>query len=925
MTTSVFTELLSSYDGLRKRTWTPAVITEVFDQDKHGGAFKEISAAFQQAVANTPVQNQGAQGNVSLVPDPQKAGTVKIIAPGISQKGFLSWDAVKFSNETVGTKLGHGGSNIRKLIGIWLGPQTDEPTRHGDAAKQGFNGDTEEGGETGMIEPMEDEEGTEDEFGQNAEALAAQENVAFTEVQKENITDMYLKEGMSEDEVTERIAQIEKTINTPHKGTKIYKGLVETMGDRPDLPAEVKQEALDCVAALASISNKKTLVNLKDGTNVETLREEDLTSLELQALRITTIRGDRGEGGVYMGKSNIERQKGFTNLQNFTSDYDHSTYGTTFGKALGDSLGGLWGVRVIPTGVTAANIPNKEAYDEVASHSTRQSTSVERRGTGAKSLSNDWKGKLTEDIVELNVATLAGDKAAQAAAVEGLRKRLKAGAAFSTADLENLESVLLGDEYEGLLDFQRLEALGVPPNVHVRQAILQAAVQTEVFFSQVGITKDNVIGVFRPSQSSTQGYRSDVDIYLEPGTTVNPAFQDCLFVDDKGRLTLNISVKNYSELRGDTVLGSASLNKCYATPKPGDKTAKKAQIKADQLHGDFMQRAMDAGVMSDADVKGCRAAILHDRVARKTLETKFGNFTKPNAANIRSFLDVELNKPLSGNYETTASRVAAKAARDKHLNEIKNHLHDGRSGAQMAAVKIWQMQRMVRAQNDPQYAKSVAYNDGVFGGGTFENESIMRGSPGKMTTGTNHDVYNGVAKDCFGEGGVGNITLGASKVVDADGNNLMDTRITAKNTASGTRKLQAEVKLSDRGREKNTETVDALVKEKKSDLEEAVERALSGDPESQEQEALTGSTLYPILQQLPSKETGDIQKVGDKLIITHLPFCLKVKLNGHEFEGGFPSKGKALKALDLIRQLADEQGEKIDAKVEDYDAGRTLS
>ena len=878
MTTSVFTELLSSYDGLRKRTWTPSIIEEAFDPTpEQTQAVQGIDAAFKNALNGQAQANLGQNGNISFSPQGDKV----LIQAG---NKTWTWDQLKYGEQSGHTKLNHGSSNIRQLIGIWAPKQPE--TRHGDAAKQGFNGDTEEGGETGVIEPIEDEEGTEDEFGQNAGALDALENVSFSEVQKKNLTEMYQKQGMTEDDAAERVTAIENTVNNPHKQTKIYKGLVETMGARPDLPTEVKQEALDCIAALASASTKKTKVSLGDGTSVECLREEDLTSLELQALRITTIRGEGGDGGVYMGKSNIERQKGFTNLQDFTSNYDHSTYGTTFGKALGKSLGELWGIRVIPTGVTAADIADKEEYDEVSKHSTRQSTSVERRGTGSKSLSNDWKGKLTEDIVELNVATIAGDKAAQKVALEGLRKRLEAGAAFSTADLENLESALLGDEYEGLLDFQRLEALGVPPNVHVRQAILQAAVQTEVFFSEVGITQDNVIGVFRPSQSSTQGYRSDVDIYLEPGTTVNSKFKDCIFTDEEGRLTLNISIKNYGELRGDTVLGSASLNKCYATPKPGDETAKQAQITADHLHGDFMQRAMDAGVMSDADVQGCREAILHDRVARKTLETKFGSFTKPNAANIGSFLQVELDRPMAGNYETTAARVAAKAARDKHLNEIKNHLHDGRSGAQMAAVKIWQMQRMVRAQTDSQYAKSVAYNDGVFGGGTFENESIMRGSPGKMTTGTNHDVYNGVAKDCFGEGGVGNITLGASKVVDADGNNLMDTRITAKNTASGTRKLQAETKLSDRGRQKNTDTVDAIVREKKSDLEEAVEKALGGDPESQEQEALTGSTLYPILQQLPAKETGEIQKVGDKLITTHLPFCLKVKHNGHEFEGG---------------------------------------
>ena len=914
MTTSVFTELLSSYDGLRRRTWSPSLVVEAFDPTpQQTAAITDIQAAFKAAAGGQPQQGKGARGNINMVPNPKNPQSIQITGSNVGNK---SLNMATFANEFNMQKLQHGSSWARKLLAAWA-PQEPE-TRYGDNAKQGFNGDTEEGGETGIVEPIEDEE----EQGPPTAAQAMEEERAqFSEVQRKNITEMYVGQGMSEEAAEKAVKRIEDTINTPHSQTKIYKGLVETMGKRPDLPAEVKQEALDCVAALASTANKIEEITLGDGSKVKGLRAEKLTLQEQEALAITTIRGEGGEGGVYVGKSNIERQPGFTNLQNFTSEYDHSTYGTTFGRALGDSLGPLWGIRVLPTGAEASVISNKEEYDKVSKHSTRQSTSVERRGTGAKSLSNDWKGKLTEDIVELNVATIAGDKAAQKVAMEGLRKRLEAGASFTQADLENLESALLGDEYEGLLDFQRLEALGIPPNVHVRQAILQAAVQTELFFSRAGISKENVMGVYRPSQASEMGYKSDIDIYLKPGTQVSPEFEDCVHEDEAGNLTLSISIKNYGQLQGDTVLGSSSINKSYGTPKPGDVKAQEYQRTADRLHNDYLDRAVAGGHMSDKAKESCRQAVLHDRVSRETLEKQFGSFTAPNRAALTSFVNTMLDSSNTVDFETDK----AKMAYEKQLNEIKTHITDGKSGSQFAAIKIWQMQRMVRAQNDPEYGKAVAFNDGVFGAGTFENEAILRGSPGKLTTGKYHDVYNQIAGNCFGPGGSGNITLGASKIVDSDGNNVMDTRITAKNTASGTRKLQAETKLSNAGRVKTTKTEDAIVKEKKSDLENAVRRAMGEDPEEEQEEVLTGSTLYPILQQLPSKETGDIQKVGDKIIVTHLPFCLKVKHNGHEFEGGFPSKSKALKALDLIRQLAKEQGETIDAKVEDYDAGRTLS
>ena len=297
MTTSVFTELLSSYDGLRKRTWTPSVIEEAFDPTpEQTAAVEDIKASFE-AAASAPQKGKGDKRNINMVPNPKIPGEIQITGSNVGNK---SLNTATFANEFNMYKLQHGNSWARKLLAAWA-PANPEP-RHGDKAAKGFNGDTEEGGETGFVEPMEDDEAADTlEKEKNGDAKVEEERASFSEVQKKNLTDMYLQQGMNEEAAAEAIAQIENTVNTPHKGTKVYKGLVETMGKRPDLPGKVKQQALDCVGALASIAGKVELIPLQDGTEVRGLREELLTGPELQALSITTIRGERGEGGVYVG------------------------------------------------------------------------------------------------------------------------------------------------------------------------------------------------------------------------------------------------------------------------------------------------------------------------------------------------------------------------------------------------------------------------------------------------------------------------------------------------------------------------------------------------------------------------------------------------------------------------------------------------
>lgn len=926
--TSMFTQLLDSYAGIRQRSWTPLLLEGEFEGTyrnlfgpggwkatgiagpQYKAMLQQMKGAVSQA-AQAPIKpDQWQQQKLSASP-----GTIQGLTTGqIGIKGPGNNEGI-FGKKTIPTVI----AAIDYYMGL-----TDE--EEDDAADKKLGQEQDKEVEDGVNTDADEEEKRKEEFKTQAAALEKQEHVSFSEPQVKSLTKFFENKKMGPKEVAKQIAKLEKTINTPHKGTKYYAGMVDCMGSRPDMPRKVKQQAIKCIAAICSMANKVENAKLADGSLAPAIREEDLTTIERAARRIVTVRGEGGTGGVFFGKSNIDREDDFTDLQDFTSDYDNSTYGTTFGKALGDGIGALWGVRFLPTGTNASLIPDRETFDK-KDHSTRQSTSVEKNQGSGKNLSNDWKGKLTEDIVELNVAYIAGDKAAIKTALEHLKKRLKAGAVFAEADLDNLESALMGDEYIGLLDFQRLEALGIPPNVQVRQAILQAAVQTEVFFTRVGISQANIVGVGRPSQGSIQGYKSDVDIYLDPKAleTITPEFRDCLFTDEKGRLVLNISIKNYAELQGETVMGSSSTNKTYGT-NVGHRA------KFNQLQAAHIQRAKVAGSMDDADEKDCIEALTYDRDQRETLEALFGSFINPNKAVMSSYLKNLLNPKALGDHKFTS--LEGRKKYEDTVNSIIKDLNDGKKGPQFAVQKIWQMDRLAKSQSNPRYARGAAFNDAISSAGTFENESVLRGSPGKLTTGTYHSIFNGLASSLFGKKtsptrkpGKAVFTLSASTIYHADGTKIGVTRLTAKKTESG-RKNMSEFKLQNEGRKKYTRTESAHVGQLKaaSDIESALNAVFGTDAEDGEAaEPLTGSTLFPILQQLPDKATGQIQKVGDKLIVSHHPFCLKVKCMGQEFEGGFPSKEKALKALDMIRQLAQEAGDSIDAKVEDYDAGRTLS
>ena len=87
MTTSVFTELLSSYSGLRKRTWTPSTLNEAFDPTpEQQAAVGEIEATFKAALSGQLQYSKGKKKNISMV---LKDGKVTISGANVGNKSLL--------------------------------------------------------------------------------------------------------------------------------------------------------------------------------------------------------------------------------------------------------------------------------------------------------------------------------------------------------------------------------------------------------------------------------------------------------------------------------------------------------------------------------------------------------------------------------------------------------------------------------------------------------------------------------------------------------------------------------------------------------------------------------------------------------------------------------------------------------------------
>tara|TARA_Y100000310_G_scaffold120174_1_gene118894 strand:+ start:13971 stop:16652 length:2682 start_codon:yes stop_codon:yes gene_type:complete len=773
--------------------------------------------------------------------------------------------------------------------------QTDDVPEDEDAAKE--------------QEKELDDGGDEFEKGDSERQDQVGAPAQFTPHQRENVKEFLVRWGrdkngnkLDEDNAELRIQRMENTVAQPPMNTLIGKAIAFVMGTRKEMSDRAKQQALDAAGRLAALSNLVKTVELKDGTTALAVRAEDLTSEMETTRRVVTIRGEFGKNGVYLGRGDGEIFEMYKDLQEYTSEVDRSDYGTTFGNLFSKEIGGaLFNVRVIPSGATPRNLTQEEFLE--FGRLTRASTSVERQG--GSTLSSDYRGKMFEDVLELQVAYLSADRTSIKEALDRLKERLENGSTLASADVENLETLLMSDEFEGLLDFRRLDALGVPPEHMLRQVMLQAAAHTEVMLSTFGLNKDNILRAERPSQESSQGASTDVDIFLKPETEIAPAWKH-LVVETKEGPVLHVSLKYQGLLGAEVTVSSASLNKSYA---PADTATGRAwRIEADRLHGSTMDMLVESGSLTPEQREGCGGAMQADRASWKTLSDTFGRFTEANSSDMTSFLK---NQIKTIKHTSTGGLIFFEREATKILKTLKEG-----SDPQLAAVQLWQLQRMAMAKKSPTYAAGAALNDAIFAGSTFDEEALVRGVPGKLSVGSNHKLMQGLAAAVFQEGKA-NFTLSRSQIMGKDEGGkdvpLALTRVTAKKTESG-RKLIGELRFTRFALERFFDTETSTVKSAK-DLEKMQNAG----------KELEVSTLAALLTALPDTQTGDIKQMGRQLVSLQHPFVLKVKVGGEEFEGGYASKTKALAALDMIHQLASESGEAVSASVEDLDAGRTIS
>lgn len=962
MRTSFFSELLDSYVGIRKRTWKP---TYVLDEGNEFNRYKKLVSPDGKkldpgtlrkmlAVAQSKTDTPG-------VTSMEQARGAKFGAPVMfNGRVFFGGNDGQFGNQFNAPKA-------QAMIEYWLGQSEGEAhpdTRSGDAPEG------EGGPETGFVEPDEEDSGQEARDKKKAEVKDAVqgEDAAFKPHHRRAIEEYWQKEGLTDKQIKKKIAQMERQVNFPFSNTNVFWGLAKCLGKRPDLPAEVKQEVLDAVGDLYEIRSKVTTITV-DGKDIDVVHEGDLRDCMDQASRITTVRGAKGDKGVFIGRGSVETDDDcFKTLQEFTSEFDHQEYGSTFGRVMNDMGKALTDVVVIPTG---ADVPTIEASDIAAWRKgenggrllTRRSLSVEKR-EGSNDMENHYKGLIQEDLVELLGAHIAGDEEGKRRAVESLSKNLKDGAAMASEDLDNLESVLLSDEFLLLQDLQQFDDLGIPPNESLRMILQQTALHAQTALMELGLNSANIKRMERPSKGSKIGEKSDVDVVLEDNAVISPRWADAVYerpVLDENKKpmidpetgdvvterVLSISIKFYNNLNSDTVVGTCSLFKGYGlgssnlddTPEAQEERIK-GRAEADRLHSVCIEDMVSNGVITDDQADSMQDALEHDRAEWKRLQDDLKSFTKVNNATMLSYLDTQIQNPPSDLSE------AGRKAYLEELESIKTSLEEtskgkgkrgpDRTAAQQAAQKLWQLGRMQRAAKDPEYAKAMALNDMILSSQTYVPEIQMKGATGVLRMDNNRDNLRAVADSLYNKGGYAKATLTQSTLYGYDKDAGVDvplfiTSVRAKTvgTKGKRRKQIAEGRQTHHGATLTAETRINRVGRRQPippSEEEPEESKEDGEikAESQEPEEELVSNLKPILDHLPPIETGEVQRMGDKLIAILKPFNLKVKCRDEEYEGGYMSKEQAMKAFALVKQLAAQFDEKVDVKVKDLKWNRVF-
>ena len=970
MATSIFTQLLDSYDGIRKRTWKPAFLVEGgYNQYKAyvtdaTGKFHDLQGMLQ--AVSTPSQTFPDMAGAQSAAAAGKPGVYKA-APDPSNPGREGMAKVFFVDAT-GNPQQMNQDTAVKMIQFWMDVEQKDPgvtgTRAGDDPVGGAEG-------VGEVEltPEEEEEEKKAKQKETKELVHGGDQAEFLPYHKTEIIAFHMARGKTKEQAEKLVAKMEKQVNKPFMNSRLFKAFLRVMGKRPDLPAEVKQESLNAVGDMYLLANKVEEIDI-EGERVKVIPPEALSDpCVAHAAAITTVRGERGQKRVFVGRGDTNRVEGcFDGLQDFTSEWDHNRYGAAFGGVLGDLGPMLFQVRVLPLDVERDTITLEEV--EKYDHLVRASLSVERlRGKGGGELSNHYQGMLQECSIQYLGAQMIppgvpGREANIARAKEEFVQMLSDGTTLQGVDLENLANVLTSDEFIQLEELQRLDDLGIGKREALKLLAVQSAFHAHQGLQMLGVA-DAITGVTRPSKSSKTGHKTDVAFILDPEKlhTMPPRWRDSVVTkltkdpetgEEVETLTLEISIKTGGDMNDDTAQGTASLNVVYGggDPSKGQDARDIDRTRINLLHTTITDDLLAHDSITPEQHQDMTDALEWDRQAWKDLEgpAGFGSFTQGNSQDMLGWIDIQLEL-------VSVGEGGEPSLEQQHMQEIRDDLvaamEDGTPASyKQAAQKVWHLKRLLRAQQEPSYGKASAMNDALYASQTFNPEVLLKGAPGFVQLDNNRQNFRQLASRVFSERGGVSYGISSSSLHSTDpktGEKLtyQKNRVAAKTSGEtgSDRKYIVETSqtlegahltadrqvsrrgddpsLSDLAMPQDEEDEDEEGMEEEDVSDENIEEASTPEESNWETEPKE-SSLSPLLRMLPSTEIGTVEKEDGIMVGVLRPYCLKVKIGDEEFEGGYDSKEKAIRALKLVKELAKEFNEKVSVEVKDYKWHRTF-
>ena len=372
-------------------------------------------------------------------------------------------------------------------------------------------------------------------------------------------------------------------------------------------------------------------------------------------------------------------------------------------------------------------------------------------------------------MIQFGAALITGDKAQIKEAAEQLKTRMEKIASLGDTEVEHLESFLLSGEFDDLESF----VAGVGNvEAEVRRTLEGHVRKFQKLLDRYGITA--VEQSLRPSQESGLGERTDNQLIISDSNPLGNGYEDLMNSNGDGTYSVEVSVKEYDSPDSETVLGSSTPWNAYAQGKDREKF--------DKLHEEQMQRMVAAGYISQDQAEACQSALEADRKSLESLESKIGSLTRPNKEALKSQIRTLIKN--AGNEGFTSD--VALGIYIKELKALEKSLEGGNPKA--AATKLFQLERIVRAEKDPEYAAGMFVNDSILSMGSFKNEIIMRGSPTEVSFATTHEVVGRVAQDCFSGQMSVSVGLTGASLKDQEDRVLMRTSVrarTSKQTCEG--------------------------------------------------------------------------------------------------------------------------------------------